>query len=77
MIGYKNTNNKLQLRQEVVEKEDYEVEDLIKMKGVQMAHQVLLEYFSESAYPLMINENRDEFFMKKLRKIRERYFESI
>lgn len=78
MIGFKNTNNKVM----VVEPHEVKtnlpnVEELIKMKGLQTAHLVLQEYLCTHSYPLMRGDERDAFFIKKLRKIRELYFESL
>lgn len=76
MIGFKNTNNKVQLYKPAQE-ERLNADDIIYIKGIQTAQQVLMEYFSTDTYPLLRGEDRDAFFIKKLRKIKERYFDEI
>lgn len=78
MIGFKNTNNKLAVQEEpAVSTNLPDVEELIRMKGMHEAQKVLQEYLSPFFYPLLRDQERDVFFMKRLRKIRERYFEIL
>ena len=78
MIGFKNTNNKLAVIEKPQERAELPcIEDLIKMKGFQEANRIVTEYFSSGAYPMLRDEKRDCFFMERLRKIKERYFDEI
>ncbi len=77
MIGFKNTNNKIVPKETIVNTNLPNVEELIQMKGLQTAHLILSEYLSPDKYPLMKGDERDVFFMKKLRKIKELYFENL
>lgn len=78
MIGFKNTNNKLAVIEEPQVQTNLPcVEDLIRMKGIQEANRIMQEYFCSSSYPMLRDEKRDCFFMERLRKIKERYFDEI
>ena len=76
MIGFKNTNSKLELVEPQVQSNLPNVEDLIKMKGMQEVQKLVHQYFNH-AYPLLNPEERDLLFTKQLRKIKERYFDKI
>lgn len=71
--SYKNTNYQLNL----IENNTPDVETLIKIKGMQEGIKILQMYFDNKNYPLLNLEQRTSFFMEKLQKIKERYFDDI
>ncbi|MCZ2084145.1 MAG: hypothetical protein LC112_07705 [Flavobacteriales bacterium] len=77
MIGFKNTNNKVAVIEPQPQTDLPCVEELIKMKGFQEAQKIMLEYFDQGNYPLLRAEKRDCFFIERLRKVKERYFDEI
>lgn len=80
MIGFKTQTTQVQQLQQAqnpVMQEIPQIDDLVKMKGLQQAQTILLEYMSDYSYPLLQGEERDKFFMNRLRKVKERYFEPI
>ena len=83
-IGFKVTDNKVAVitpEQEMEYKfgkpQELTVEDALKLKGYEQGLQLLKDYFDNYAYPLLNGEQRDTYFMNKLRKTRERFFEPI
>lgn len=52
------------------------VDDVIKQKGYMEALKVLEEYFS-CKFPFIKGEERDQKYMGKLLKIKQRYFDPI
>lgn len=79
-IGFKVTDNKLAVYQpepvnNVSELDlNLNIEQLMKIKGREQALMVLNEYFDNYMYPLLNGDKRDEFFIGRLRQIRERFF---
>ncbi len=54
-----------------------DVDAVIEQRGMLEAIRVVSEYLDKCKYPLMRGKERDEMVLKKLIKIRERYFEPI
>lgn len=52
-------------------------DDAIKTKGALLAMETLAGYFDTAYMPLISGESRDEYFINKLRKIKELYFDSL
>ncbi|RTY80699.1 hypothetical protein EKL97_10565 [Flavobacterium sp. LS1P28] len=83
-IGFKVTDNKLAVitpEQEMENKfgkpQELTFEEVLELKGYEQGLQLLKDYFCKYSYPLLNGEQRDAFFMDKLRKTRERFFEPI
>lgn len=83
-IGFRQSNTDLSNETEVklnnssnLEIDERLADRIVKMKGWQKASKILEEYFRNDMYPFLKDEKRDDFFIKKLSKIRERYFEPI
>ncbi|WP_300977424.1 hypothetical protein [Flavobacterium sp.] len=80
-IGFKNTNNKVEVYQApsepVLNTKEVSVEQMMKLKGYEQGWQILQEYFNEYMYPLLNGDQRDAFFIERLRKTRERFFTPI
>ncbi len=53
------------------------VDDLIKQKGFEKAIVSLEDYFNESKFPLLHGEQREQWLMSKITKIKNHYFDSI
>lgn len=81
-IGYKVTDNKVAITKEQEFEEKFNsnqasADDLIMMRGYEKAAELLQQYLDRHAYPFLRGEQRDEFFMDKFKKTRERFFEPI
>ena len=83
-IGFKVTDNKLAVitpEQEMENKfgkpQELTFEQALELKGYEKGFQLLKDYFCKYSYPLLVGEQRDSFFIDKLRKTRERFFEPI
>lgn len=50
---------------------------LLQQEGMVKAITLLNEYFSSSYLPLLQGSKRDDMYIEKLRKVKERYFEPI
>lgn len=80
-IGFKNTNNKIEVYQApqdpALNTNEVSLEQMMKLKGYEQGWQILQEYFNGYMYPLLNGDKRDAFFIERLRKTRERFFTSI
>ena len=83
MIGFKYNG-----RQEVVTKaveqeltanggKPLTAEQILKIRGMEMAWQAVHEYLNGAKYPLIRDKERDKWVANRLRKIKERYFDPI
>lgn len=83
-IGFKVTDNKLMVveepkvqPQQVQEIQELSLEQMLRLKGREQALMILNEYFDSYMYPLLSAKKRDEFFIGRLRMVKERFFTAI
>jgi hypothetical protein len=80
-IGFKVTDNKVAIYEQAnsndysTQTNDLNFEQLMKIKGMEKAIAVIQDYFSSHKFPLV--EDRDKFFIEKLKDIKRRFFELI
>lgn len=51
--------------------------EILVQEGLQQALKLVKEYVSGSYLPLVKGQARDQMYMEKMRKVKERYFDSI
>lgn len=76
-IGFKVTDNKLAVIEEHFEEEYITAEEILRAAGREKLLKLVDEYTTPYAYPLLKGDRRDEFFIERLRRINERYFEPL
>lgn len=83
-IGFKVTDNKLAVitpEQELEHKfsntQELTFDQMLQVKGYEQGLEILQEYFNRYSHPMLKGEQRDLFFLEKLRKTKQRFFEPI
>lgn len=75
-IGFKR-EAELQKVNQSPEVQNLGLNEHLKIRGYDTAIQILYEYLDSAHRPFLKDTARDEFFMQRLRKVKQRFFDPI